>query len=58
MNAKNTFILSFYLKEEALLTQADLFPWVGRQQEDQQGHRGEEHTWNQEIESIKQGPPP
>lgn len=39
-----------------LLTQADLLPRVCRQQEDQQCHGGEQHTGDEEIEGIKQGP--
>lgn len=37
------------------LTQADFLPGVGRQQEDQQGHGGEEHTGDEEVESVEQG---
>lgn len=40
-----------------ILTQADLLPRVGRQQEDQQGHGRQEHTRDEEIQRIKQGPP-
>lgn len=38
------------------LTQTDFLPRVGRQQEDQQGHGGEEHTGDEEVESVEQGP--
>lgn len=41
-----------------LLTQADLLPRVGRKQENQQGHGREEHTRDEEIEGVIQGPPP
>lgn len=48
---------SSYSLYPILLTQADLLPRVGRQQEDQQGHGGQEHTRDEEIQRIKQGPP-
>lgn len=41
-----SFTLLFSTLLLLLLTQADLLPRVGRQQEDQQGHGGEEHTWD------------
>ena len=40
------------------LTEADLLPGVCGQQEGHQGHGGEEHTREEEVESVKQGPPP
>lgn len=39
------------------LTQADLLPRVGREQEHHEGHGGEEHTGDEEVESVEQGPP-
>lgn len=39
------------------LTQADLLPRVGGQQEDQQGHGGQQHTWDEEVQGVEQGPP-
>lgn len=38
------------------LTQADLLPWVGGQKEDQQGHGGQQHTRDEEVQGVKQGP--
>lgn len=48
---------SFLRPPPTILTQADLLPRVGRQQEDQKGHGGQEHTRDEEIQRIKQGPP-
>lgn len=39
------------------LTQADLLPRVGGQQEDQQGHGGQQHTRNEEVQGVEQGSP-
>lgn len=39
------------------LTQADLLPRVGWQQEDQQGHGGQQHTRYEEVQGVEQGPP-
>lgn len=41
-----------------LLTQRDLLPRVGRQQEDQQCQRGDEHAGHEEIEAVVERPPP
>lgn len=49
------FLLFAFL---VFLTEADLLPGVGREQEDQQGHGGEEHTGDEKVESIEQSPPP
>lgn len=43
---------------ELLLTQADLLPAAGGQQEDQQGHGGEQHAWDKQVQGVVQGPPP
>ena len=40
-----------------ILTQWDLFPRVGRQQEDQQGQGGDEHTGEEKVEAVVEGPP-
>lgn len=42
----------------SLLTQRDLLSGVGREEEDEQGHGGEEHTGHQEVESVVQSAAP
>lgn len=39
------------------LTQTDLLPRVGGQKKDQQGHGGQQHTWDEEVQGVEQGPP-
>ena len=51
------FIPILFSRLLLFLTKADFLSRVGRQQEDQQGHGGEEDARDEEVESVVQGSP-